>query len=256
MLKLKQRLQNGETVNICAVGRVFHYNLIQMLGLSGGFQGVWFDLEHVGNTIENLEIGTMACRSTGMDSFVRLAPTDYSVISRSLECGASGIMAAQIRTVEEARQIVKWCKFYPDGCRGLNNGGHDAGFGRLGLAEYCEHANRETLVILQIETVESVECCEELAALPGVDMLFVGPADLSQNLGVAGQFFHEKCVSAIKRVGAACKAAGKPWGVVPNDEEHGQLCYDNGCRMFSVASDVRLINLGIQAIQQKFPSRF
>lgn len=256
METLKARLKRGESVNICALGRVFHYNLIQMLGVHGGFHGVWFDLEHVGNTIENLEIGTMAARSVGLDSFVRLAPTDYAAFSRSLECGASGVMAAQVRSAQEAEQIVRWCKFHPIGIRGMNNGGYDAGFGKLGLAEFSQKANQETLVIVQIETAEAVADCEAIAAVPGVDMLFIGPADLSQNLGVAGDFFNPKCLAAMDQVSAACAKAGKPWGVVPVNQQYAKLCYEKGCRMFSAASDVRLINAGISAIKQNYPDLF
>ena len=256
MDSLKSRLARGESVNVCAVGRVFHYNLIQMLGVHGGFHGIWFDLEHVGNSIENLEIGTMAARAAGLDSFVRLAPTDYAAFSRSLECGASGVMAAQVRSAQEAEQIVRWCKFHPLGNRGLNNGGYDAGFGKLGLAEYCEKANRETLVIVQIENAEAIAECEAIAAVPGVDMLFMGPADLSQNLGVAGDFFHPKCLAAMDQISAACARAGKTWGVVTVNQQYAQLCRDKGCRMFSPANDVKLINAGINAIKQGYPDLF
>lgn len=256
METLKARLQRGEKVNICALGRVFHYNLIQMLGVHGGFQGVWFDLEHVGNAIENLEVGTLAARSVGMDSFVRLAPTDYAAFSRSLECGASGVMAAQVRTAKEAEQIVRWCKFHPLGNRGLNNGGYDAGFGKLGLADFCEKANRETLVIIQIETAEAVVDCEAIAAVPGVDMLFIGPADLSQTMGCPGDFFNAKCLAAMDKVSAACAKVGKTWGVVPVNQQYANLCYEKGCRMFSPASDVRLLNAGITAIKNNYPDLF
>lgn len=256
METLKTRLQRGESVNIFAMGRVFHYNMIQMLGVHGGFHGIWFDLEHVGNTIENLEIGTLAARSAGLDSFVRLAPTDYAAFSRCLECGASGVMAAQVRTAKEAEQIVRWCKFHPVGNRGLNNGGFDAGFGKLGLAEYCEKANRETLVIIQIETAEAVADCEAIAAVPGVDMLFIGPADLSQTMGCPGDFFNVRCIAAMDQVSAACAKARKPWGVVPVNQQYANLCYEKGCRMFSAASDVRMINAGIAAIKNNYPDLF
>ena len=256
METLKSRLQRGESVNVFAVGRVFHHNMIQMVGLNGGFQGIWFDLEHVGNGIESLEIGAMAARSVGLDSFVRLPPTDYSIISRSLECGASGIMAAQVRNAAQAEQIVQWSKFTPRGYRGLNNGGFDAGFGKLGLADYCAQANEKTLIIIQIETVDAVEDAEAIAAVPGVDMLFIGPADLGQTLGVPGQFFHEKCLAAMDKVSAACAKAGKPWGVVPVNQEYADLCYSKGCRMFSASNDVRLLNLGLQGVRQSFPGLF
>ena len=253
---IKQRLARGETVIICAMGRILHYNMIQMVGIHGGFHGIWFDSEHVGNTIESLEVGTMAARSWGLDSFVRLTPSDYGVITRSLECGAGGIMAAQVRSAKETEQIVQWAKFYPRGCRGLNAGGFDASFGNMPAAEFTAKANRDSFVAIQIETVEAVEECEAIAAIDGVDLLFVGPADLSQNLGVTGDFWNEKCIQAIDRVAAACKQHNKPWGVVPASPEHAEMCVSKGCRMLSPASDVKLINTGIKGIKQQFGKWF
>lgn len=256
METIKQRLAQGKTVIMCAMGRVLHHNMIQMIGIHGGFDGIWFDLEHVGNTFESLEINTMAARSQGLDSFVRLAPTDYAIITRSLEAGAGGVMAAQVRSAQEAEQIVRWAKFYPRGCRGLNTMGWDAQFATIPAAEFCEKANRESFVAIQIETLEAVEDCAAIAAVDGVDLLFVGPADLSQNLGVTGDFWNEKCIQAIDRVAAACRQHGKPWGVVPASPEHADMCLSKGCKMFSPASDVRLINAGIKGIKQSFPQFF
>jgi len=120
---IKQRLGRGEILMVGAVGRIVHHNLLQMIGIHGGFQAVWFDLEHMDFPTERLEIGALACRSQGMDSFVRLAATDYAVVTRALEAGAGGVMAAQVRSAADAEQIVKWAKFYPRGYRGLNTAG-------------------------------------------------------------------------------------------------------------------------------------
>jgi 4-hydroxy-2-oxoheptanedioate aldolase len=256
METLKSRLQRGESVNICAIGRMFHHNLVQMIGMSGGFQGFWFDLEHTGMSIQDVEIGAAAARAVGLDCFVRIAPTDYGVFSRCLETGASGVMAAQVHSVEQAREIVQWCKFFPAGRRGMNNGGFDAGFGKLGLAEYCESANRNSLIIIQIESGIAAKNADEILSVPGVDMLFVGPADLSQSLGVPGDFMNPKCLDAMDQVSAASLKHGKPGGVVPIDEKYAELCYSKGCRMFSNAADFRIISLGLTASKQKFPGQF
>lgn len=256
METLKARLQRGESVNVCAIGRMFHHNLVQMIGMNGGFQGFWFDLEHTGMSIQDVEIGAAAARGVGLDCFVRVAPTDYGVFSRCLETGASGIMAAQVHSAAQAEQVVQWCKFFPEGRRGMNNGGFDAGFGKLGLAEYCEKANRDTLVIIQIESGAAAQSADAILSVPGVDMLFIGPADLSQSLGVPGDFMNPKCLEAMDLVSAACHKHGKPWGVVPIDQKYANLCYSKGCRMFSNAADFRIISLGLAAAKQKFPDQF
>lgn len=256
MDSIKARLARNEIVMALGVGRVMHRNLLQMVGIQGGFHALWFDHEHTGFTIEELEVGTLVARSQGLDNFVRIAPTDYAVVTRSLEAGGGGVMAAQIFTAEQAEQFVRWAKFYPRGNRGLNTGGWDAQFAKIPAAEFCEKANRESFVAIQIETAQSVEECEKIAAIDGVDLLFVGPADLSQSLGVTGEFFHPKCIAAIDRVAAACKKHGKHWGAVTISPEHADMVVEKGCRMVSPASDVKIVNAGIQAVKSQYVKFF
>lgn len=256
MRTYRERLDAGETVASLAVGRVLHHNTLQMIGMSGGFHGVWFDMEHVGLSTEQLEISTLACRAYGLDSFCRVAPTDYATVTRCLEAGAGGVMAAQIFTAEQAEQFVQWAKFAPRGCRGLNTGGVDARFTMMPAAEFTAKANAETFVLIQIETLSSVEQCEEIAAIDGVDALFIGPADLSQSLGVTGQFFHEKCLAAIDKVAAACRNHKKHLAAVAFNPEHAQMLHDKGCRLVSPGNDVRVIQAGLRAIKSEFSNIF
>ena len=253
---IKQRLARNEVMVIAAAGRVMHHNIIQMIGIHGGFHAIWFDLEHMDYSTEKLEIGTLAARSQGMDSFVRLAPTDYASVTRVLEAGAGGVMAAQIRSAAEAEEFVKWAKFAPRGWRGLNTVGWDAQFARIPPAQFAEKANRESFVAIQIETAEALQDCDAIAAIDGVDLLFVGPADLSQNLGVIGDFMNPKCLAALDRVSAACKKHGKPWGVVPINPEYAAMCIEKGCRMISVCHDVKIINAGIESIKSTYKKYF
>lgn len=252
METIKQRLGRGDILKVAAMGRIVHHNLIQMVGIHGGFDALWFDLEHMDFSTEKLEIGTLACRSQELDSFVRLAPTDYATVTRALEAGAGGIMAAQVRSAKEAEQVVQWAKFHPRGCRGLNTAGWDAQFATIPPAKFAEQANRESFVAIQIETAEALAECEQIAAIDGVDLLFLGPADMSQNLGVIGDFMNPKCLAAMDKIAAACAKYKKPWGVVPVNPEYAAMCVDKGCRMLSVAADVRIINEGIVSIKKAY----
>ena len=250
--RIKDRLDRGETVMTIGVGRALHHNIMQVLGLSKAFQCVWCDAEHVGFSIESLEINALAARSEGMDNFVRIAPTDYATVTRALEAGGGGIMAAQVFSAEQAEEIVRRCKFQPRGNRGLNTGGYDAGFGSMKPAEFTEKANRETFVAIQIETAQSVEEVNEIAAIDGVDLLFIGPSDLSQSLGVTGDFFHEKCIDAIDRVTAACQQHSKHIGAVVVSPEHAGMMFEKGVRLISPTSDMKLIHTGIAAVKEQF----
>lgn len=253
---IQQRLARNELVMVMGVGRVLHHNLLQIIGIQGGFHGLWFDREHCAFSLQDLEVGTMACRSLGLDCFVRLAPTDYATVTQCLEAGAGGIMAAQVFSAEQAEQIVRWAKFAPRGRRGLNNSGWDGRFGSTPLAEFCEQANRDTFVAIQIETLQAVEECDAIAAIDGVDLLFVGPSDLSQSLGVTGDFWNPKCLDAIERVSAACQQHGKHWGAVTVSPEHADMLFDKGCRMISPTADARLITIGLDAVKQQYAKYF
>ncbi len=256
MQRIKQKLAGGEMVLVSGMGRVLHHNILQILGIQGGFDGVWFDHEHVGFSMEHLEVATLAARSEGLENFVRVAPTDYALVTRCLEAGAGGMMAAQIHSAEQAEEFVKWTKFFPRGCRGLNTGGYDARFATLTPAAFCEQSNLNTFVAIQIETLGAVKSCEEIAAIDGVDLLFVGPSDLSQALGVTGDFFNPKCLEAIDRVSAACKKHGKTWGAVSASPEHADMLVEKGCLMLSPTSDVKILNAGIAAIKGSYGKYF
>jgi 2-dehydro-3-deoxyglucarate aldolase/4-hydroxy-2-oxoheptanedioate aldolase len=253
---IKQRLGRGEVLKVAAAGRIVHHNLVQMVGVHGGFEAVWFDQEHMDYSTEKLEVGTLACRAMGMDSFVRLAPTDYAVVTRALEAGAGGVMAAQVRSATEAELFVKWAKFYPRGQRGLNTAGWDARFATVPAAKFAEQSNRDSFVAIQIETAEALSECDRIAAIDGVDLLFLGPADMSQNLGVIGDFMNPKCLAAIDQISAACAKHRKPWGVVPVNPEYAGMCVEKGCRMLSIAADVRIINAGIESIKKAYGKFF
>lgn len=256
MERIKQKLAAGEMVMVSGMGRVLHHNLLQILGIQGGFDGVWFDHEHVGFSMENLEVAALAVRSVGMESFVRIAPTDYALVTRCLEAGAGGMMAAQIHSADQAEEFVTWTKFAPRGCRGLNTSGYDGHFASLAPAEFCKGANEKTFLAIQIETLGALEECDQIAAIDAVDLLFVGPSDLSQALGVTGDFFNPKCLEAIDRVSAACKKHGKTWGAVCVSPEHADMMTEKGCLMLSPTSDTKIINAGVQAIKQTYGRYF
>ena len=223
-ISIKQRLAQGEIVRVLAFASLASPKLVEIAGLAGGFQGIWIDQEHSAIPHRELELLLIACRAAGLDAFVRVAPTDYATVMRPMETGASGVMVAQIRSVDQVRQIVQWAKYPPMGVRGLFLANYEAGYGTANPAEHLPRANRDRWLCVQIETAEAVECAHEIAAVEGVDSLFVGPSDLSCTLGVPGQAMHPKCIAALERVSAAAKSAGKSWGVLTRSPEHGVKC--------------------------------
>jgi 2-dehydro-3-deoxyglucarate aldolase/4-hydroxy-2-oxoheptanedioate aldolase len=254
--KIKQLLVEGKLVRVTMAGPLAHPKIIEAVGVLGGFDGIWIDQEHSAIPHQQLEILLLACRASGLDPFVRLAPTDYATVMRPMEAGASGIMAAMVRSAEQAQEIVRWAKYPPVGTRGLFQFNFESRYGTIDPQQHITACNRDRWVSIQIELPEAVEEVERIAQVEGVDWLFVGPGDLACTLGVPGQVLHSKCVSALERVSAACRAAGKPWGTLVRSPEHAAKCRELGCQLFSLASDMDFVQRGLQATRKMYEGMF
>lgn len=252
----KERLATGELIRTFALGRVVNPVVIEMYGLAGGFHGFWLDLEHAFISTEQMVVAALAAKANEMDCFARLAPTGYSPVTQCLETGVGGVMAAQIHSAAQAEEFVQWTKFAPRGIRGLNTSGRDAGYTHLPPARFLEESNRDHFVAIQIETLGALREVDAIAAIDGVDLLFVGPADLSLALGVVGQFHSDKLWEAIGAVAAACRNRGIGWGAVVPDPQFCQRAIENGCRMPTISNDVGALRRGIEWFQQQFTSAF
>jgi 2-keto-3-deoxy-L-rhamnonate aldolase RhmA len=252
----KQRLQEGATLRVFSLGRIVHPLFIEMFAQTGGYDGFWMDFEHSAPTPDDLYVAGLAARANQFDSFVRMPPIGYWAVTRALEMGMGGVMSSQIRSVDQAKQFLRWAKFPPIGERGTILTGRDADYSHKPVAQFCSDANRDTFVGIQIETLPAVEQVTEIAAIDGVDLLFVGPTDLSVVLGVPGQFHHEKVWDAIQRVANACRQHGKTWGCVAPDPKFADRAIETGCRMVSMGNDVLVIRRGIDAFKTAFASRF
>ena len=214
-IRLKHALREGRLLKVFALGQFCHPKLVELIGLGGGFDAVWLDQEHSGLTIDQIELAALAARAAGIDSFVRLAPTDYATVMRPLEAGAGGVMAAQIRSAGQAEEVLRWAKFHPRGVRGVNSGGVDGRYGTMPLADYLRGANADTFVAVQIEHVDAVAEVEKIARLADLDLLFIGPADLAQSMGLPGVWDHPQLWAAIERVAQASRETGVPWAILP-----------------------------------------
>jgi 2-dehydro-3-deoxyglucarate aldolase/4-hydroxy-2-oxoheptanedioate aldolase len=247
-----ERLRNGQIVRTMHATGFVKPRAIEMLGLMGSFHGIWIDQEHAAISHAELDAMLIACRAAGLDAFSRVPPTDYCTVMRPMEVGCSGVMIAQVRALAEVRQAIQWTKYPPRGIRGYFGLNYETRFGSTDMATHVANANRDRWLAIQIETPEAVEIVDEIAALEGVDWLFVGPADLSVTLGVPGDFLHPKCIDALKRVDAAVKTAGKSWGTLSRDAEHARRCRELGCQLFSVFGDIDCLRVGLQTLEQRF----
>jgi 2-dehydro-3-deoxyglucarate aldolase/4-hydroxy-2-oxoheptanedioate aldolase len=254
--RLKQLLSENRLVRVFCVGQLCHPKIVEIVGLFGGFDAVWLDQEHCGLSTAQIEQATLAARATGLETFVRLAPTDYATVMRPLEAGAGGVMAAQVRNARQAEEVVRWAKFHPRGLRGVNGCGVDGRYGTLPAAEYLRRANDDVFLAIQVEHAEAVEDVERIAALPDVDVLFVGPADLGQSMGLPGDWDHPGIWQAVERVAQAAKAHRTHWAILPPTAAYARRCVELGCRMLSLGIDVWSVQRGLKAFQTEFAEYF
>jgi 2-keto-3-deoxy-L-rhamnonate aldolase RhmA len=256
MPRIKQLLAGGKVVRVFGAGQLLSPKLIEIVGEHSEFDALWLDAEHAGIGMKDVELATMAARAYNMDHFVRLPATDYSAVMRPLEAGANGLMVSMVRSAEDAERAVRWAKFWPRGERGLNGGNRDGRFGLTPAAEYTAAANASTFIGIQIETASALEAAAEIAAVPDVDLLFVGPADLSQVLGVPGDFENPRCLEAIERIARTCADAKKPWGIVPRGSDYATRMRAWGCQMFVFGLDIHVVHAGIRAAKDRYAPFF
>jgi 4-hydroxy-2-oxoheptanedioate aldolase len=254
--RLKVLLGQGKLVRVFALGQLCSPKLVELVGHVGGFEAIWLDQEHVGLTLPQIEDASRAARCVGLDSFVRLPATDYATVMRPLEAGAGGVMASMVRTAAEVENLVRWARFHPKGCRGVNGTGADGRFGGMPLLDYFATANAETVVGVQIEVADAVSNVEEITRVADVDFLFVGPADLSQSLGIPAQWEHPKLWQAIERVASVCARRKIPWAVLPMGPAFARRCVELGCRMLSVGIDAWAVRYGLKAMQEEYAEFF
>jgi 4-hydroxy-2-oxoheptanedioate aldolase len=244
-------LKTGGFVRVVGINRVTDPWLTEVAGQLG-FDVVWFDMEHRAHGYEIIDRLSLACRSTNVDLMVRIRKTGYTSVMRALEFGANGIMVPHCSGPEEARQWVEWTKFPPQGRRGFDCAGADANYALSDFLEFLNHRNHETFLVIQIEDREAVDCVEEIAAVDGVDGLFVGPADLTISYGIPFQRENPVIQRAIDKIANAATKAGKWWGTVTETPESAQRELDRGARMVTCADDHFLLLKGMQDAYRRF----
>jgi 4-hydroxy-2-oxoheptanedioate aldolase len=249
--RLLTKLRAGDFVRVVNINRVPEAWFTEVAG-ELGFDVIWFDMEHRNYGYEVIDPLSLACRLTGADLMVRIRRTGYTSAQCPLEFGANGIMLPHCHSVEEARQWADWTRFPPQGTRGFDNAGADANYSLTDTVEFLSERNKETFFIAEIEDSGAIDCVDEIVAVEGVDMLFVGPGDLSISYGVPMQRDHPAVQRAMDKVANAAAKAGKWWGTVTQTPELAQQELDRGARMVTCADDHFLLVHGLRDAYQQF----
>lgn len=247
---VKAKLARNEPVLVVCL----HFtdgSLYEMTSLLG-FDCIWMDLEHHGYSVETAATLMRAARVGGSDIVARPAKGEFMRLSRLLEMGATGIMYPRCESAAEAAEVVKWAKFAPQGRRGADGANADMPYLSMSAPDYVRAANEQTFVVVQLEDAEAVARADEIAAVPGVDVLFFGPGDFSILSGFPGQMDHPAIGEAVQHISAAARRAGKHWGMPCFSPEHGRRLLDLGARFLAHGADIVLLKRGLEGIQQQF----
>lgn len=212
-----------------------------------GFDWLLIDLEHGAGSEATLPSLITAIEGTGVSPIVRVVSNNQDSIKRALDLGAAGVMVPYVSTPEEARQAVAFTRYPPAGQRGVAGATVATGFG-LDIDTYHAVAAANVLTVVQIETAEAVENADAIAAIDGVDVLFVGPLDLSFNLGCPKNYDHPDHRAATARVVEACQSHGKAAGIlssVATVQDHLQ----RGFTFVAVGSDAVALRGGLEKMR-------
>jgi 2-keto-3-deoxy-L-rhamnonate aldolase RhmA len=208
-------------------------------GLAGA-DFVLFDMEHTGWSFETVDELVGATRSAGAAPFVRVPVAQRSYVSRALDIGAMGIMVPMVPGRRQAEDLVAWMKYPPLGARGASFGLRRDEYVADDITVIMASANAESLLITQIETVEGLDNVEDIAAVYGVDVLWVGQFDLTNSMGIPGQFDHRQFLEAIERVSAAAKRHGKAAGYMARSVDEARAMIERGFHCIAYSQDVEL----------------
>ncbi|HNX33337.1 MAG TPA: aldolase/citrate lyase family protein [Kiritimatiellia bacterium] len=219
-----------------------------------GFDCLWTDMEHVPNDLSVIEKGIWAAKAHDTDVLVRVSRGGYSDAIRPLEMDAAGIMVPHVMSLADAQAVVRMTRFHPLGRRPVDGGNADGAYCGTDFGDYLKQANEQRFVIVQIEDPEPLAELDDIAALPGIDMLFFGPGDFSQGIGAPGQWDHPKLLEARRRVAAAALSHGKFAGTVACPANLDELVA-LGYRFLSMGADVVGLSQYCNALMAEFSKR-
>ena len=242
---MKQKLAAGELVLVMNL-RLARSVDIAMVAKAGGYDALYVDMEHSPYSIETTSTVCAAALGIGITPLVRVPSHDAHWSSRVLDGGAQGVIVPHVNDRSEAEAVVRNCRFPPVGRRSVMGLGPALGYRAAPLGELNDLLNRETALIVMLETAEGIDNAAEIAALPGIDVLLIGSGDLTTDYGIPGQVDHPRLREAYERVAAACREHGKVLGVGGirhNVELQGELIR-LGARFVIAGTDVNYVLAG------------
>jgi 4-hydroxy-2-oxoheptanedioate aldolase len=250
--RVLEKLRAGQLVS-CFKINLDSARVAELAGMHG-YDCIWTDMEHTAADWSLIEKQIYAAKAHNTDTMVRVRRGAYSEYSVPLELDAAGLMVPHLMSLDDAKAVVHMTRFHPLGRRALDGGNADGAFCNVGMQDYIETANAQRFVALQIEDPEPLEQLEEIAALPGYDILFFGPGDFSHAIGAPGDMAHSRVTEASESIAQAALRHNKIAGTVGSPANIDALI-ELGYRFIAMGADVLGINDYCSRIMQEYSSR-
>jgi 2-keto-3-deoxy-L-rhamnonate aldolase RhmA len=237
---VKKALSEGKVQIGCGFHQFRSPELPRILK-AAGFNWTFLDTEHGNFDIETVQDICRVSSLVGLCAVVRVADLQYHLVARALDCGAEGIVFPRVESPELLERAVSWTKFPPVGVRGFGLTTMAVNYESMTLAQIAAHMNDNVMVVLQIETVRAVEMREELLAVEGIDVVMVGPADLSISLGVPGEFQHPKLIDTVESIKETCVRRGVVPGIHNRNLGLAKFWRDRGMKFIGCGNETSML---------------
>jgi len=212
------------------------------LAKRAGLDFLIYDNEHGNLTPAEVRDGVLTCRALGITPVVRTRTGERADVSPVLDAGALAVIVPMTESPEQIAATVEAARYHPEGSRGAAFGiAHDLYDNTVGMEQAMAAANAAVMVVPQIETARGLEAADEICSVPGIDLVWMGHGDLSQSLGIPGQFDNPVMVEAVERVAAAASDHGLPAGRLVADPADGHRSSGQGYRALAMATDIWIL---------------
>jgi 4-hydroxy-2-oxoheptanedioate aldolase len=236
---LKEALMNGKIV-FGPFLKITDPAVVEIMGFAG-FDFVIIDQEHGPISIQSAQNMIRAAESANIAPIIRVTDNDESLILRALDIGAQGVEIPQINCKSDAQRAVNSVKYSPQGSRGVCRYVRAANYSSMDKFKYFKSANEETMIIIHIEGIEGIKNLDEILSVPGMDVIFIGPYDLSQSLGIPGQVDDSLVVEKMKEVVLKCKQNKIAVGTFADNVHTAKKWVSLGIQYMSFSVDVGIL---------------
>ena len=247
MTSLRQKVRDGKQISGAMVFECFSPGVAQIMSHAGA-EFLIYDMEHAGVSIETLKWQTAACRGLPVTPLARPPVSDYHFIARLLDIGMKGVMVPMVDSAEEAARIAEACRYPPLGRRGAAFGFAHDDYAPGAPADKIAAANDDILVIVQVETERGLANVDAIAATEGVDVIWIGQFDLTNFLGIPGEFENPVYLDACEEIAAAARRQGKALGAMAPNPAWAADYKRKGFEMIAAGPDQAALMAGVANI--------